>query len=139
ASEQLHNAQATFNLGYMHERGLGLTRDLHLAKRCYDLAADASPDARLPAALALARLHAHSAIENMLEVGISSLYPYKGFVRKLYCVLEEAELFVTRLVRRSTIAILITAAKQHCYHAVFGSEKRGCWCNYRRLKTYASN
>ncbi|KOB64433.1 putative Sel1l protein, partial [Operophtera brumata] len=37
ASEQLHNAQATFNLGYMHERGLGLTRDLHLAKRCYDL------------------------------------------------------------------------------------------------------
>ncbi|XP_061721372.1 protein sel-1 homolog 1 [Cydia pomonella] len=65
ASEQLHNAQATFNLGYMHERGLGLARDLHLAKRCYDLAADTSPDARLPTALALARLNAEAAITKL--------------------------------------------------------------------------
>ncbi|XP_063627850.1 protein sel-1 homolog 1 [Cydia splendana] len=65
ASEQLHNAQATFNLGYMHERGLGLTQDLHLAKRCYDLAADTSPDARLPTALALARLNAEAAITKL--------------------------------------------------------------------------
>ncbi|KAI8424794.1 hypothetical protein MSG28_006726 [Choristoneura fumiferana] len=67
ASEQLHNAQATFNLGYMHERGLGLARDLHLAKRCYDLAADTSPDARLPAALALARLNAQAALAQLAE------------------------------------------------------------------------
>ncbi|XP_014221222.1 protein sel-1 homolog 1 [Trichogramma pretiosum] len=56
ASEQQHNAQAMFNLGYMHERGLGLTKDRHLAKRCYDLAAEASPDARIPVALALIKL-----------------------------------------------------------------------------------
>ncbi|XP_011697272.1 PREDICTED: protein sel-1 homolog 1 [Wasmannia auropunctata] len=56
ASEQQHNAQAMFNLGYMHERGLGLAKDRHLAKRCYDLAADASPDARIPVALALIKL-----------------------------------------------------------------------------------
>lgn len=56
ASEQQHNAQAMFNLGYMHERGLGLARDHHLAKRCYDLAAEASPDARVPVALALIKL-----------------------------------------------------------------------------------
>lgn len=61
ASEQQHNAQATFNLGYMHSLGLGLAKDPHLAKRCYDLAADIAPEARLPAALALAALHAHSA------------------------------------------------------------------------------
>ncbi|XP_053995443.1 protein sel-1 homolog 1 [Hylaeus anthracinus] len=56
ASEQQTNAQAMFNLGYMHERGLGLARDRHLAKRCYDLAAEASPDARIPVALALIKL-----------------------------------------------------------------------------------
>ncbi|XP_011500969.1 PREDICTED: protein sel-1 homolog 1 [Ceratosolen solmsi marchali] len=56
ASEQQHNAQAMFNLGYMHECGLGLTKDRHLAKRCYDLAAEASPDARIPVALALVKL-----------------------------------------------------------------------------------
>lgn len=56
ASDQQQNAQALFNLGYMHERGLGLARDRHLAKRCYDLAAEASPDARIPVALALIKL-----------------------------------------------------------------------------------
>lgn len=56
ASDNQHNAQAMFNLGYMHERGLGLARDRHLAKRCYDLAAEANPDARIPVALALLKL-----------------------------------------------------------------------------------
>lgn len=56
----------------MHERGLGLARDLHLAKRCYDLAADTSPDARLPAALALARLNAHAALAQLAEVSDST-------------------------------------------------------------------
>lgn len=56
ASDLQHNAQAMFNLGYMHERGLGLARDRHLAKRCYDLAAEASPDARIPVSLALLKL-----------------------------------------------------------------------------------
>lgn len=74
ASEQLHNAQATFNLGYMHERGLGLARDLHLAKRCYDLAADASPDARLPAALALAKLNAAAALTHLAESPLAVIF-----------------------------------------------------------------
>lgn len=56
ASEQQHNAQAMFNLGYMHERGLGLAKDRYLAKRCYDQAAEASPDAKIPVALALIKL-----------------------------------------------------------------------------------
>lgn len=56
ASDQQHNAQAMFNLGYMHERGLGLAKDRYLAKRCYDSAAEASPDARIPVALALIKL-----------------------------------------------------------------------------------
>jgi len=50
------NAQALFNLAYMHEQGLGVTRDLHLAKRFYDLAAETASEAFVPVALALFKL-----------------------------------------------------------------------------------
>lgn len=50
------NAQAMFNLGYMHEHGEGLPLDLHLAKRYYDQALEIDPAARLPVTLALASL-----------------------------------------------------------------------------------
>ncbi|KAI6683515.1 hypothetical protein NL676_029428 [Syzygium grande] len=42
------NAQAMFNLGYMHEHGQGLPFDLHLAKRYYDQALENDPAAKLP-------------------------------------------------------------------------------------------
>ncbi|GMJ14894.1 EMS-mutagenized bri1 suppressor 5 [Hibiscus trionum] len=50
------NAQAMFNLGYMHEHGQGLPFDLHLAKRYYDQALELDPAAKLPVMLALASL-----------------------------------------------------------------------------------
>uniref|UniRef100_A0A1B6D7T2 Uncharacterized protein n=1 Tax=Clastoptera arizonana TaxID=38151 RepID=A0A1B6D7T2_9HEMI len=56
ASEQHHNAQAMFNLGYMHEQGLGMQQDIHLAKRCYDQAAETNTEAKIPVALALMKL-----------------------------------------------------------------------------------
>lgn len=56
ATEQQHNAQAMFNLGYMHEQGLGLKQDVHLAKRFYDMAAETSGDAYIPVTLALLKL-----------------------------------------------------------------------------------
>ncbi|XP_024147384.1 protein sel-1 homolog 1 isoform X1 [Oryzias melastigma] len=56
ASEQQNGAQAMFNLGYMHEKGLGIKRDIHLAKRFYDMAAEASPEAQVPVFLALCKL-----------------------------------------------------------------------------------
>ncbi|KAJ1463716.1 hypothetical protein T484DRAFT_1873387 [Baffinella frigidus] len=34
--------EAMFDLGYMHEHGIGIARDLHLAKRFYDMAAETS-------------------------------------------------------------------------------------------------
>lgn len=68
ASEQQHNAQAMFNLGYMHEQGLGMQQDIHLAKRCYDLAAESSPDAKVPVALALFKLNLMFNLQNFQEV-----------------------------------------------------------------------
>ena len=56
ASEQQNNAQAMFNLGFMHEMGHGMRQDIHLAKRFYDMAAETSADAKVPVAMALAKL-----------------------------------------------------------------------------------
>jgi len=70
ASEQQNNAQAMFNLGYMHELGLGMKRDIHLAKRFYDMAAETSVDAKVPVALALAKLACVFAVRNMEELKI---------------------------------------------------------------------
>lgn len=61
------NAQAMFNLGYMHEHGQGLPYDLHLAKRYYDQALENDPAAKLPVSLALMSLwirknHANSSL-----------------------------------------------------------------------------
>lgn len=50
------NAQAMFNLGYMHEHGHGLPLDLHLAKRYYDQAVAVDSAAKLPVMLALTSL-----------------------------------------------------------------------------------
>jgi len=56
AGDQHNSAQAYFNLGYMHEQGLGFERDIHLAKRHYDLASEASADAFAPVTIALAKI-----------------------------------------------------------------------------------
>ncbi len=53
-----------FNLGYMHELGLGMKQDIHLAKRFYDLASETSADAKVPVFLALAKLGILFALKN---------------------------------------------------------------------------
>lgn len=67
ASEQQYNAQAMFNLGYMHEKGLGMKKDWHLAKRLYDLAAVTNPDAKVPVAIALLKLQLLAKMESIKE------------------------------------------------------------------------
>ena len=54
----------------MHELGLGMKRDIHLAKRFYDMAAETSVDAKVPVALALAKLAVVFAVKNLEELKI---------------------------------------------------------------------
>jgi TPR repeat protein len=49
----LKNGQAAFNLGTMHHLGIGLAKDLHLAKRNYDKAIEMTPEAYVPSMLAI--------------------------------------------------------------------------------------
>ena len=55
-AREKRSAQAMFNLGFMHEHGLGLPRDLHLAKRYYDEALETQPRAVVPVWIALCAL-----------------------------------------------------------------------------------
>lgn len=67
ATEQQQNAQAMFNLAYMHEQGLGLKQDMHLAKRFYDLATESSIVAKIPVKLALSRLQIYFILEELKQ------------------------------------------------------------------------
>uniref|UniRef100_A0AAY4DCK5 Uncharacterized protein n=1 Tax=Denticeps clupeoides TaxID=299321 RepID=A0AAY4DCK5_9TELE len=73
ASEQQHSAQAMFNLGYMHEKGLGIKQDIHLAKRFYDMAAEASPEAQVPVFLALCKLGIVYTLQYLQELNVKLL------------------------------------------------------------------
>ncbi|KAG5536079.1 hypothetical protein RHGRI_023759 [Rhododendron griersonianum] len=69
------NAQAMFNLGYMHEHGQGLPFDLHLAKRYYDQALEIDPAAKLPVTLALSSLWVRKNYANSFLVDVIDSLP----------------------------------------------------------------
>ena len=57
----------------MHEQGLGFKRDIHLAKRHYDMALEANTDASAPVALALMKiglLFSWDVLQNHVSVGL---------------------------------------------------------------------
>lgn len=61
ASETQMSAQALWNLGWMHENGLGgMSQDFHLAKRYYDQSLETNAEAYLPVTLALFKLRIRS-------------------------------------------------------------------------------
>jgi len=61
AAETQQSAQALWNLGWMHENGVGgVSQDFHLAKRFYDQALEINFEAYLPVTLALAKLRLRS-------------------------------------------------------------------------------
>lgn len=60
AAETMHSAQAMWNLGWMHENGVGIEQDFHLAKRFYDQALEANAEAYLPVKLSLIKLRLRS-------------------------------------------------------------------------------
>ncbi|PSR88478.1 hypothetical protein BD289DRAFT_473771 [Coniella lustricola] len=73
AAEYLQSAQALFNLGWMHENGVGLDQDFHLAKRYYDLALATNEEAYLPVKLSLFKLRARSYWNTITHGRINSI------------------------------------------------------------------
>lgn len=85
ASDYAATAQALFNLGWMHENGVGLDQDFHLAKRYYDQALETNDEAYLPVTLSLFKLRLRSAWNTLTNGRINSIQddPSKCFVSLL--------------------------------------------------------
>jgi TPR repeat protein len=63
AAEKHQSARANFNLGFMHQWGLGLKQDFPLAKRHYDLAVSGNArEAELAVQIAFMAMNAHEAV-----------------------------------------------------------------------------
>ncbi|KAL7926794.1 ubiquitin-protein ligase [Trichoderma austrokoningii] len=73
ASDYSQSAQALFNLGWMHENGIGLTQDFHLAKRYYDHALAVNDEAYLPVTLGLLKLRIRSAWNTLTNGPVHSI------------------------------------------------------------------
>lgn len=73
AAEVHYSAQAYWNLGWMHENGVAVEQDFHMAKRYYDLALETSPEAYLPVKLSLLKLRLRSYWNSITNGKINSI------------------------------------------------------------------
>jgi SEL1 protein len=79
AAETMQSAQANWNLGWMHENGIGMDQDFHLAKRHYDLALENNPrEAYLPVVLALYKLRLRSWWNTLTGGAVKSIQDEPG-------------------------------------------------------------
>ena len=72
------SAQAMWNLGWMHENGIGVDQDYHLAKRYYDLALETNQESYLPVKLSLLKLRMRSFWNTITNGKINSIQPDPG-------------------------------------------------------------
>ena len=73
AGETLQSAQALWNLGWMHENGVGIDKDFHLAKRFYDQALETNKEAYLPVKMSLFTLRWRSWWNGVTRGGIKGI------------------------------------------------------------------
>lgn len=64
---RMQSAEAMFNLGWMHARGIGMNPDRFMARRYFDMAIDADSDAYLPATLANYWLKYSESLETLTD------------------------------------------------------------------------
>ena len=73
AAGTLQSAQAMWNLGWMHENGVGIEQDFHLAKRFYDQALETNKEAYLPVKLSLWKLRWRSWWNGVTRGGVHDI------------------------------------------------------------------
>ena len=78
AAEMQQSAQALWNLGWMHENGIGVEQDFHLAKRFYDQASETNSESYLPVKLSLIKLQLRSYWNTLTHGGVNSIQPEPG-------------------------------------------------------------
>lgn len=91
AAEFQQSAQASWNLGWMHENGIGVQQDFHLAKRFYDEALETNQEAYLPVSLSLLKLRLRSFWNTVTNGRVKSIQSEPGgwiFVILLFLLVQ---------------------------------------------------
>lgn len=73
-----HSGQALWNLGWIHENGIGVEQDYHLAKRFYDQALETNQEAYLPVKLSLTKLRMRSFWNTITHGKVNSIQSEPG-------------------------------------------------------------
>ncbi|KAK3680455.1 ERAD-associated protein [Vermiconidia calcicola] len=73
AAETMQSAQAMWNLGWLHENGIGIEQDFHLAKRFYDQALETNKEAYLPVKMSLWKLRWRSWWNGVTRGGVHGI------------------------------------------------------------------
>mmetsp|Transcript_12326 Transcript_12326/g.26616 ORF Transcript_12326/g.26616 Transcript_12326/m.26616 type:complete len:777 (-) Transcript_12326:145-2475(-) len=81
---QERSAEAMFNLGYMHEFGIGVPKDLKLARRFYNMAKHTQSDASIAVYIANAWLSVHEAWDAVYPYVPPQLVPFWSRVSTLH-------------------------------------------------------
>lgn len=82
AAGTMQSAQAMWNLGWMHENGVGIEQDFHLAKRFYDQALDTNVEAYLPVKLSLYKLRWRSWWNDVTHGGVKGIGPDEALSKR---------------------------------------------------------
>lgn len=78
AAEAHHSAQAYWNLGWMHENGVAVEQDFHMAKRYYDLALETNREAYFPVKLSLIKLRMRHFWNRITNGNVNPIQDEKG-------------------------------------------------------------
>ena len=78
AAEAFHSPQAYWNLGWMHENGISVEQDFHMAKRYYDLALETNEAAYLPVKLALLKLRVRAWWDRITHGNVNPIQEDEG-------------------------------------------------------------
>lgn len=96
AAEAHHSAQAYWNLGWMHENGVAVAQDFHMAKRYYDLALETNTEAYLPVKLSLLKLRARGYWNRITNGNINPIRDDEGKTSTVMRMSPFMELFLTQ-------------------------------------------
>ena len=78
AAEMQQSAQAAWNLGWMHENGIGVEQDYHLAMRYYVQALETNSESYLPVKLSLAKLRWRNWWNTITHGNVNPIHPELG-------------------------------------------------------------
>ncbi|KAJ3113370.1 ERAD-associated protein [Physocladia obscura] len=117
---------AQWNIGWMHENGIGVTKDYPLAKRMYDMSLATNPEAYLAVNLALTNLAVKSFISKSINTVTESISPraVRAFLKKHHWI-EEIDHFPEPENPHEHIKGAIPASVEHGASSLSGSGGSG--------------